>query len=278
MGGRPSGLIDDCLTRLLGWKVAAVGEEVGSYSNRMRRPAAWGRAGLRAGGGFLPLHPEVMRVGRGGISTFAGMGIGYDVGVSESIETTVTVPEVMPSAGAWIKRSSTTLLWLGIATLLLGGLAMAAPLIPGLAIAMMVGIMLTLAGIARLAFGFRSKSWSHGIVGLLVVLLGIFMLVRPGAVLASLTLVLGVYFFAHGLLDAIHAFQLRPVKGWGWVLVNALVSVVLGGMILAHWPASSWWVVGIFVGVNLLFTGVTMIWLSAAGRSLARDVDAAPQT
>jgi len=176
----------------------------------------------------------------------------------------------VPTAGDWIKRSSKTLFWLGLATLFLGILAMAAPVIPGLAIAIMVGVMLTLAGVARLAFGLRSKSWSHGIIGLLVVILGVFMLVKPGMVLAWLTLVLGIYFFMQGFLEIIHAFALRPLKGWGWVLVNALVSILLGGMILAHWPDSSWWVVGIFLGVNLLFTGMTMLWVGMAGRAMAK--------
>lgn len=189
-----------------------------------------------------------------------------------SISTATSGTPAPPTAEEWVRSSGTTLLVTGILTLLLGIFSMAAPLVSGIAIALLVGAFLVVSGVFRCVLGFRSKAWGQGILGILVAIAGGIMLARPGMGLATLALVVAWFFFAYGVIEAVYAFHLKPVRGWGWVLFNGIISIVLGILILAKWPLSGAWAIGVLVGVNLLFTGITMIWLGLAGRSLAKDI------
>lgn len=177
-----------------------------------------------------------------------------------------------PLANA-VKKDSTMLMILGVATVILGIVAMMAPMITGIAVALMVGILLIAGGIARTIFAFKCKSWGKGILvfvlGLLTLLVGLYMVARPGVALATLTLVLAAYFVVDGIFEIIEAFDLKPIKGWGWMLFGGIVSILLGFMIWRQWPISGAWAVGILVGIKLIFAGWAMVGIGAAGRSVA---------
>ena len=166
----------------------------------------------------------------------------------------------------------------GILTIILGGLAIAAPLFSGLAVATLVAIFLVAAGIAQTIFAFKAESFGEGIFtflyGAFGILAGAFMLARPLIGLASITLVLAVYFFVDGVFGIASALRIRPVQGWRWMLVSAVISVVLGVMILNNWPFSGQWLVGTLVGVRLLFAGWSMIALGGLGEAVADEADA----
>jgi uncharacterized membrane protein HdeD (DUF308 family) len=177
-----------------------------------------------------------------------------------------------PLANA-VKKDSTVLIVLGILTVILGVLAMMAPLLTGVTVALMLGFLLIAAGIMRTIFAFKALSWGKGILafvlGLLTLLVGLYMVFRPGAALATLTLVLAAYFFVDGIFEIFEAFDLKPLKGWGWMLFGGIVSIILGIMIWRGWPASSMWLVGILVGIKLIFAGWAMVGIGSAGRSIA---------
>ena len=177
-----------------------------------------------------------------------------------------------PLANA-VKKDSTMLLVLGILTIILGFFAMMAPMMAGVAVTLMVGVLLIAAGIARTIFAFKCKSWGKGILvfllGLLTLLVGLYMVARPGVALVTLTLFLAAYFFVDGILEIIEAFDLKPIKGWGWMLFGGIVSILLGFMIWRQWPISGAWAVGILVGIKLVFAGWSMVGIGAAGRSVA---------
>lgn len=186
-----------------------------------------------------------------------------------------------PLANA-VKKDSTTLMILGIATVILGVLAMMAPLMTGIAVALMVGILLVAAGIARTIFAFKCKSWGKGILifvlGLLTLLVGLYMIARPGMALVTLTLVLAAYFVVDGIFEIIEAFDLKPLEGWRWMLFGGIVSIILGIMIWRRWPWDSMALVGILVGIKLIFAGWAMFGLGTAGRSVAGAVEEAVTT
>jgi uncharacterized membrane protein HdeD (DUF308 family) len=95
---------------------------------------------------------------------------------------------------------------------------------------------------------------------------------RPGMGLATLTLLLGCYLLVDGIAHALLAFHVRPAKGWGWMLVSALVGVVLGFLLLKEWPLSGLWAIGTLVGINLLFAGFSIISVGSAARSMAKQL------
>jgi len=172
-----------------------------------------------------------------------------------------------------VKKDATTLIILGILTVILGVLAMMSPMMAGMAVSMMVGFLLILAGITRTIFAFKAQSWGKGILafvlGLLTLLVGLAMVFRPVLGLTSLTLVLAAYFFIDGIFEIFEAFDLKPLKGWGWMLFGGIVSVLLGFMIWRQWPVSGAWAIGILVGIKLIFAGWAMVGIGAAGRSVA---------
>jgi uncharacterized membrane protein HdeD (DUF308 family) len=172
-----------------------------------------------------------------------------------------------------VKKDSTTLLILGVLTIVLGVIAMSAPLMAGAVAVMMIGFLLIGGGIMRTIFAFKCKSWGKGILvfllGLLTLIAGIYVVSRPGAALVTFTLFLAAYFVVDGIFEIIEAFDLKPIQGWGWMLFGGIVSILLGIMIWRQWPLSGAWAVGILVGVKLIFAGFAMTGIGAAGRSVA---------
>ena len=167
----------------------------------------------------------------------------------------------------------------GTFTIVLGMLAVSAPLYSGLAVGTLVAFVLIAAGIAQTIFAFKAGSFGEGLFtflfGAFGMLAGAFLLARPLIGLASITMILATYFFVDGVCGVLTAWRVRPVRGWGWMLFSAIASVVLGVMILRHWPMSGVWAVGTLVGVRLLFSGWSMIALGGLGKALADEADLA---
>jgi uncharacterized membrane protein HdeD (DUF308 family) len=173
------------------------------------------------------------------------------------------------------QASKRGMIW-GVVTILCGILAIGSPLVSGLAVAIMVGVLLLMAGASMTFFAFQAPSLGKGFLkllfGLLTVLVGISVLSQPGIALAQLTLLLGFYFIADGVVAMIVAFNIKPDPGWGWMTFNGAVTIALGWMILKGWPVSGVWAVGILVGVRLLFAGMTMLTMGTAGRQVAKTM------
>lgn len=167
----------------------------------------------------------------------------------------------------------------GIVLLVLGVLAMLAPLVAGTAVALLVGVVVLAAGIARLGFAFRAGSLGRGLLagllGALTLACGVLMIAHPLLGLAFLTLLLAAYFVVSGVFEVVYAFRLRPLEGWVWMLVGGVVSVLLGAMIQAQWPVSGVWAVGLLVGIHLVFAGIELMTLSGAARAVGERLEGA---
>lgn len=180
------------------------------------------------------------------------------------------------SAAKEVKESALLLMVLGFGMAVLGVLAMAAPLITGVAVGIVVGVLIIAGGLAQAFYALKAKSWGSGTLGVLLgalaILCGILMLGHPLFGLAFLTLVLAVYFIVDGIFEIAFAFKLKPLTGWGWTLVSGVVSLFLGFLIWTQWPISGAWAVGLLVGINICFSGWSLIALGAAARRVASDV------
>ncbi|TWI05391.1 HdeD family acid-resistance protein [Aerolutibacter ruishenii] len=158
----------------------------------------------------------------------------------------------------------------GVLLIIAGVLAVMMPAFAALATAMMLGWLLVLGGIfgivhavqtrALEGFGWRLTS------GILILLLGILVLVMPMAAVASLALLVGSFLLAGGIVGCVFAFRLKPMKGWGWVLFDGLVSIVLAVLIMIGWPQSSVAFIGLLTGFSLISNGVARIMLRNALR------------
>jgi len=175
------------------------------------------------------------------------------------------------------KKNSGFLIFLGIVTVIFGVLAVGAPLMTGIAVAVLVGFLLLFMGIARIVHALKSGQWGTGIwgtiIGLLAVIAGLMTIFRPMVGLMSLTLFLAAYFFVDGICEIIAAFKVKPDQGWGWLLFNGVVAVLLGVMIWRQWPVSGAWAIGILVGIHILITGWSMIVLGTGARRVAGTIE-----
>lgn len=177
-----------------------------------------------------------------------------------------------------IKRHAGVGMAVGVIVVVAGILALLSPLVAGLSVAIAVGVLIVASGVSRLFLAFRMGSFGHGLLvfllGLLSIVIGGYMLSRPGMALATLTLVLAVYFVVDGVFQIIWAFRLRPIKGWGWSLFSGVVSLALGIMIWRQFPVSGVWAVGTLAGIHMVFGGSSVASVCAAARRAAQEVQA----
>jgi uncharacterized membrane protein HdeD (DUF308 family) len=171
-----------------------------------------------------------------------------------------------------VKRASGWSIALGVLMILAGMIAICAPLIAGVVVVYVVAWTAIFNGGALIVYGFRSHSGGRTVLeillGLLYIAAGVYILMNPGNGLLALTLVIGCFLLIYGVFALVLAFQLRPASGWGWVLFDAVVTILLGALIWRHWPINSEWVVGTLVGISFIVSGVSRLMLSLAVRKL----------
>jgi uncharacterized membrane protein HdeD (DUF308 family) len=179
---------------------------------------------------------------------------------------------VMPTVRGEIRQSTTWSIVLSVLMMITGVVAIFIPPIAGLAVTLMFGWLLIFTGALHLGFAWRG----HGaatvvgeiVLAVLYAAIGFYMLARPVAGLASLTLAIAAYLFAKGVLEGILAFKLRPIEGSGWLMFDGILTVVIAAMIASAWPASAAWVVGVLVGVAMFSSGLARLMLSVAVRRI----------
>ena len=138
-----------------------------------------------------------------------------------------------------------------------------------------VGIMMLIAGVAEVIHAFQVKSWGRfllwALLGALYIVAGFVTFENPLLAAAILTLILGVALITSGIMRIILAFSVKEGVPWIWILVSGLITLLLGIVILVHWPVSSLYILGLFLGIDLVFAGAGWI---ALGLGLRRRVAA----
>jgi len=104
------------------------------------------------------------------------------------------------------------------------------------------------------------------LVGLAYILFGGYLIARPSLGVASLTLVLASMFLIEGVVEIVLYFQIRSLPRANGLLLDGIITLLLGLMIYAQWPSSSAWAIGTLVGVSMIVSGVTRVMLSLAVR------------
>ena len=176
-----------------------------------------------------------------------------------------------------IARQASTLaiLW-GVLLIVFGMVAIGSPFLAAVAVSAVIAWLVVLAGVVHVMLAFRahgagSMIWKL-LVGLAYLFFGGYLILHPVLGVASLTLVLASLFLIEGLLNIILFFKMRPAGGTSWVLVDGIVTLLLGLMIYIQWPFSSFWAIGILVGVSMIMSGVTRVMLSLAVRKATAAV------
>lgn len=161
---------------------------------------------------------------------------------------------------------------LGVALVFFGTIALGSSVLATLASVVFFGWLLLFAGAVEAVQAFWQRKWGgfflHLLSGILSVVVGLIIVANPGAGALVLTLVLAVFFMVAGMFRIIAPLVMR-FPHWGWMLLSGLVSLMLGILIWQQWPVSGLWVIGTFIGIDLIFSGWTWIMLSLAARRLA---------
>lgn len=155
---------------------------------------------------------------------------------------------------------------LGVIMIIAGFIALMSVLMATVVSVLIVGVMMIASGIVEMIHGFQMKRWSRFfmwvLIGALYIVAGLMIIWNPLLAAGVLTLLVGVALVFAGIARIFLAMQMRSGAPWGWVLVSGIITVILGAVIILHWPVSSLYVLGIFLGVDLMIAGSS--WLGAA--------------
>ena len=177
--------------------------------------------------------------------------------------------DVRPDA-ATIRAHPKTFITLGVISVVLGFAALLFPFAATLAVELMLGAVLVAAGIAQVGHGVQLRAWKGwGVLvvgGVLSALVGGLLLFFPLTGALSLTLLLAAFFLVGGVMRAFLAARVRPQSGWGWLLASGLLSAALGVIVLTQWPQAAQWLLGLLLGVDLIFSGTFLVQIGNRAR------------
>lgn len=173
-----------------------------------------------------------------------------------------------------VRRGWRRMLLLGILFVILGVIGLGHTVTVTVASVVFFGVLLLIGGAAQIVQVFfahdgRSRLLS-GAMALLYLVAGYWTITHPAAASAALTLMLGWLLVAIGVVRVAMALTLRGQAGWFWPVLSGILTIVLGAMVLAQWPASGLVIIGLFIAIDLLLNGWSLIVLALAARRFKR--------
>ncbi len=179
-----------------------------------------------------------------------------------------------PEVRAGLARSWKALMTVGVLAILIGCVAILVPAVAAVGTAIFIGWILVIAGAFLVAAAFSAHSIGTVVLRLiwaaLTVIVGVWLIVEPHNGTLTLTLVLGIYFLFMGLTRTIVAFMARGQQNAGLVGLSGVCGLLIGILILAKFPSSADWAIGLLVGIDLIFAGWTLTSVALVGKDLSR--------
>jgi uncharacterized membrane protein HdeD (DUF308 family) len=179
-----------------------------------------------------------------------------------------------------VRRASTLSIFWGVLLIGLGMLAVASPMVAAVAVNVLIAWLIVFAGVVHLVVAFHTREAGSIIwrllVGLAYMCFGGYLIARPVAGVASLTLLLASLFLLEGIFNIVLFFRAPSTLRSSWMLLDGIVTLLLGLLIYLQWPSSSAWAIGTLVGVSLIFSGVTRVMVSLAVRRATSSVSSSP--
>ena len=161
-------------------------------------------------------------------------------------------------------------LFMGVALIIFGTIAIGIAEVMTIVSVLFLGWILLFAGIFEVVHGFARRAWGGFFVnlmgGLLYAVTGLLMITHPGVAAVTLTFMIALLLIVAGTFRIFVAFS-TPIHHRGWLILNGAISLFLGFCIMSSWPVSGTWVIGLFIGIDMIFDGWTevILALSAGG-------------
>ncbi|MFZ2060009.1 MAG: HdeD family acid-resistance protein [Candidatus Binatus sp.] len=172
-------------------------------------------------------------------------------------------------------------LFMGVALIILGTIAIGSAEVMTMVSVMLIGWLLLFGGLFEIVHGFARRAWGGFFVnlmsGLLYAVTGLLMVTHPGVAAVTLTFMIAMLLIVAGTFRIFVAFA-TPIPHRGWLVLNGVISLFLGFSIMSSWPVSGLWVIGLFIGIDLIFDGWTEVMLALSAGSGGGPASAQPAT
>jgi uncharacterized membrane protein HdeD (DUF308 family) len=169
-----------------------------------------------------------------------------------------------------LRAGSGWIVALGVVYVIAGFIALGSMVLATVASVLVVGVMMIIAGVAEVFNAFQIKSWGKflfwALLGVLYIIAGFITFENPLFAAVVLTLMLGAFLVASGVLRIFLAFNMKREAPWIWVALSGVITLLLGLLILARWPVNSVYILGLFLGIDLIMAGACWIGLGAGLR------------
>lgn len=186
-----------------------------------------------------------------------------------------TLQTQMHDDAAAVRKNGGWLMVGGVALIALGACALYYSVATTIASIFYLGILVIAGGIFVLIDAFSAEGWKarlgQFLIAALYLISGIVIVAYPGASAVWFTIFVAAFLLVSGVVRIFMAFQLRQVvTGWVWTLIGGIASILLGLMIFAQWPVSGLWVIGMFVAIEMIMHGISMLTIGMAARVVAK--------
>lgn len=162
---------------------------------------------------------------------------------------------------------------IGIGMMVLGVIALADTFAVAVVSVILLGALLIASGITEIVTAIMRRGGEHnlvvGLAGVLALITGVLLLFNPVIGLASLTLVVGIFFLANGLYRLLAAAMSR-YRNWGWDVAYGILAIALGIIVVSTWPGTTPFLIGTLIGIELLLRGASFLGIGFSAMSLAR--------
>lgn len=182
-----------------------------------------------------------------------------------------TITPDLTNLSAQLKRNWGWFIAVGAILIILGCLALSYEFLATVFSIYFIGSLLLIAGIAQAAHSFRIKGAGQtalwAVMGVLYIIAGIVAFTQPLVASAAFTLIIAFLLAVSGITQIIGALNNQGFPKWGWWLFSGMITFVLGLMIMAGWPSNSLWILGMFLGIDLIFQGWAYVAIGLAIKS-----------
>jgi uncharacterized membrane protein HdeD (DUF308 family) len=185
---------------------------------------------------------------------------------------------IEPQTSTEIKAATAWVIALSLGLMLLGILAL---LMPGIALALFtagIGWLVLISGIVQIIQAWKGRAvkglWLNLVVGALYAIAGVYTLVNPVKSAALFALAFGLLFIAEGIFTIVMVFTHRVRHSMSWlVAINGIITLILGILVINRWPFGAMWLIGLYLGISLLFSGASLLGAALAARKEAEIYD-----